>query len=180
MQDCCERWREYAHALWCAGLEAKYGRLQPTGSEHELQESFDIHVHSDGALSKKASNKQSTGAKDRPGNECCSEAPSTSDARETSDLPAEDALPSTEERKQRKTQTPATQHIEVKEGTSLDAGKPGSTSTGADSDTLDSACDEPQSHELDNPDWASCMEACKGRLNRMLLDCGMPDLSNQV
>ena len=29
-------------------------------------------------------------------------------------------------------------------------------------------------------DWAACVEACKGRLNRMLLDCGMPSLPRQV
>ena len=28
--------------------------------------------------------------------------------------------------------------------------------------------------------WAACLDACKGRLNRMLLDCGIPSLPCQV
>ena len=168
-----------SHVLLYPGLEAKYGGLQVTHHDEHSQGASGMSSSSDAAQPSEPSDSMSNVVESSEDDKASTVSLPHTDGQkgmddETEERKGHGAAERTEVRQEVKaTVRSGRSHSTLSLTDKSYGGRSSATSTAtalaSDAASKGSECD-----------WAACMEACKGRLNRMLLDCGMPSLPCQV
>ena len=154
--------------IQCPGLEAKYRGLQVISREGQLlrtsvastcNDATDVSEPNDSMPNPVDVSKDEETSPDVP--------PHTSSELKRAGEPEQGTLPVAPE------SAKTGQHEEATENLCIGGSSTSSTATCSPHAELG----KDQGNDCD---WAACVTACKGRLNRMLLGCGMPSLPCQV
>ena len=165
-------------SLRCPGLEAKYGGLQATSRDQQLQQASEASGGNDAAQHTESNDSNTTAVNSIKGEEPSGEVSScTCDGGEMSGGTDLDTLPAASDSEETGQDIAESGGMDGSESMVLGTGKPCNRASSADSTAAALAAEE---LIKDEQEWATCLKACKGRLNRLFLDCGMPSLPCQV
>ncbi len=178
---CCERC-ELTLAFCCPGLEAKYGGLPVTDHGGQPQGASEMSSSSDAAQPSESSDGMPVDVEVSRDEEACTRSPSHSHGQR--EMGGETEQDDNHGRVECDTEARHDTEASACSGTSHSTNSVTDESydrrSSASSMATALAADAASPDEGSESDWAACAQACKGRLNRMLLGCGMPSLPCQV
>ncbi len=170
-----------SNVLLYPGIEAKYGGLQVTDHYRQPQGASETSSSSDAAQPSECSDSMPNVMKISENDGASTEGPPRIQGQKGMDGEPDQgnnhgALECTSARQDMR----ATACSSRSHGTVSATDESHDRCSSANSTGTALAPDEASTDEGRECDWAACVTACKGRLNRMLLGCGMPSLPPQV